>query len=259
MSYSAVLLALMTPPPAAKTTEITMTPGERRESFARRLNAASVQGNYYTATLRSPLLNPTALYGAPANTPSLEGFLFPDTYQLRVPVKMSQLIADQLTRFKQEFKTINFSYARSQGQTPYDVLIIASLVQGEATTVHDMPLVASVTYNRLRDGILLGFDSTTRYATGNFTQPLTQSQLASSSPYNTRNHAGLPPTPIDSPGLQAIKAAANPPHTNYLYFVNKPCSTRLAFSTSYSQFLSDSAAFNATQSQNGQPAQHKCK
>jgi UPF0755 protein len=172
---------------------------------------------------------------------------------------MSRLIRDQLTRFKQEFKTVNFSYAHSQGKSEYDVLIIASLVQAEAFSAHDMPLVASVIYNRLRNGILLGFDSTTRYATGNFTTPLTQSQLASKSPWNTRNHAGLPPTPIDNPDMQAIRAAANPPRTNDLYFVSKPCSNALAFSSSYNTFLADVAAFNATQSQNGQPPQHKCK
>ena len=71
--------------------------------------------------------------------------------------------------------------------------------------------------------MMLQFDSTTRYATGNFTRPLTVSQLHSPSPYNTHTHVGLPPTPINSPGLAAIQAAAHPAHTNYLFFFTKPC------------------------------------
>ena len=81
------------------------------------------------------------------------------------------------------------------------MLIIASMVQAEAATAHDQPLVASVIYNRLRLGMPLQLDATTRYATGNYTKPLTRSQLNSRSPYNTRNHKGLPPTPIDNPGM----------------------------------------------------------
>jgi uncharacterized YceG family protein len=258
MTYAAALTALLTPPPAAKTETITMTPGQRRIDFSKKLKAAGVPGDYYRSTRHSRLLDPRK-YGAPAHTPSLEGFLFPDSYQLRVPVKLSKLIADQLKRFKQEFATVNMRYAASQHLSPYEVLIIASLVQAEAFDAHDMALVASVIYNRLHDGILLGFDSTTRYAVGNFTKPLTQSQLASPSPWNTRNHAGLPPTPIDNPDLQAIRAAAHPPATKDLYFVSKPCSNGLAFSSSYNQFLKDVAAFNATQSQNGAPPTHKCK
>src|SRR5436305_13418587 len=106
------------------------------------------------------------------------------------------------------------SYARSKHLSPFDVLTIASMVQGEAQTLHDMPLIASVIYNRLHDGMLLGIDATTRYATGNFKTPLTQSQLRSKSPYNTRVHPGLPPGPIDNPGLAAIRAAAHPANTS---------------------------------------------
>jgi uncharacterized YceG family protein len=98
--------------------------------------------------------------------------------------------------------------------------------------------VASVIYNRLAAGMPLQIDATTRYATGNYTSPLTVSQLSSPSPYNTRIHKGLPPTPIDNPGLASIEAAAHPAHTNYLYFVVKPCGGgEHAFASSYAQFL----------------------
>jgi UPF0755 protein len=84
----------------------------------------------------------------------------------------------------------------------------------------------------------LGLDSTTQYATGNFTKPLTVSQLHSPSPYNTRTHTGLPPTPIDNPGLASMQAAAHPAQTNYLYFFATPCRRNSVFASSYRQFLS---------------------
>jgi UPF0755 protein len=239
MSFEDAISALSSAPPAAKVTEFTITPGRTRAYIADRLRHEHVPGNYLSATKRSRVLKPTA-YGGPASTPDLEGFLFPDTYQLRVPVSVGALVTDQLRDFQRRFRAVNLSYARSHQLTAYDVLIVASLVQAEAEAPHDFPLVASVVYNRLRDNMRLEFDSTTRYATGNYDHPLTVSQLHSNSRWNTHTHAGLPPTPIDNPALAAIQAAAHPAKTNYLYFVSRPCkSGALAFSASYSQFLAN--------------------
>jgi UPF0755 protein len=236
MPYSAVLSALTTPPTAAKVSNLTIIEGETRAKIAAVLHAQHIRGNYLAATRRSPLINLRA-FGAPRSLPSLEGFLFPSTYQLRDPIRVSGLVTDQLKTFKQRFATVKLSYARSKHLTPFDVLTIASMVQGEAQTLHDMPLIASVIYNRLRDGMLLGIDATTRYATGNFTTPLTNAQLHSKSPYNTRVHPGLPLGPINSPGMSAIEAAAHPAHTNYLYFVAKVCGNGAsAFASNFAQF-----------------------
>lgn len=238
-SFEDAITALSTAPPAAKVTEFTITPGRTRTYIADKLRSEHVPGDYLKATKRSRVLSPTA-YGAPASTPDLEGFLFPDTYQLRVPVSVGALVTDQLQDFRRRFKAVNLSYARSRHLTAYDVLIVASLVQAEAQAPRDFPLVASVVYNRLKDNMRLEFDSTTRYATGNYNHPLTVSQLHSHSPWNTHTHSGLPPTPINNPDLAAIQAAAHPANTNYLYFVSKPCrSGALAFSASYSQFLAN--------------------
>src|SRR5205085_11094532 len=166
------------------------------------------------------------------------------TYQLREPISIPKLVSEQLVTFRQQFSTVNLSYARQHHLTPYDVLIIASMVTAEAQKPGDRALVASVIYNRLARNMPLQIDATTRYATGNYTQPLTQAQLNSPSPYNTRVHTGLPPTPIDSPGLASIQAAAHPAHTNYLYFVVKPCAGgALAFASTYKQFQKESNAY----------------
>jgi uncharacterized YceG family protein len=236
MGYSAVLTKLTTPPPAARTSSLTIAEGHTRQYVSRLLRKQGIKGNYLAATRRSPLLSPQA-YGAPRSLSTLEGFLFPDTFRLVDPVTVTALVDDQLQDFKQRFAGVNLAYARSKHLTAYDVLKIASLIEAEAAGQRDRPLIASVIYNRLADGMMLQFDSTTRYATGNFTGPLTVSQLHSPSPYNTHTHLGLPPTPIDSPGLAAIQAAAHPAKTNYLYFFTKPCNAGgSVYTSTYSRF-----------------------
>jgi UPF0755 protein len=113
-------------------------------------------------------------------------------------------------------------FAESKNLTPYDVLTIASMIDREVMIPDERRLVSSVIYNRLAQGEPLGIDATIRYATGNYDQPLTESELAIDSPFNTRTNAGLPPTPIGNPGLEAIKAAADPADTDFLYYVVKP-------------------------------------
>jgi UPF0755 protein len=258
MSYSAVLTALTTPPPPVKTTGVTIVPGDTRAQIGARLHAEGVSGSYLVFTRHSRLLNP-ARYGAPRRARSLEGFLFPDSYQLRVPVRISALVADQLATFKKRFAKVGMGYARRNRLTPYDVLIIASIVEKEAATARDRPLVASVIYNRLHDHIPLGMDSTTRYEFNDYTKPLTRSQLSSPSPYNTRLHPGLPPTPISNPGLAAIRAAADPARTNYLYFVVKPCGNgESVFESSYAKFLQDSARYQAARARRGGRSPARC-
>ncbi len=251
MSYSSVLTALTKPSPPAKVTELTLIPGKSRQQIDALLRSQGIRGSYVDATRHSPLLDP-ARYGAPRKTPMLEGFLFPSTYDLFEPIKISQLVAKQLQAFKQNFRTINFSYAERHHLTPYDVLIIASMIEGEAATELDRRYVASVIYNRLRDGMPLQLDATTRYAVGNYTTPLTQSQLNSRSPYNTRNHLGLPPTPIDNPSLASMQAAADPASTNYLYFVVKPCGNGAeVFTGNYNAFLADEAKYFSARAAHG--------
>ncbi len=235
MSYGSVLDTLSKPPHAAPTTQLTISEGHTRAYVSALLRKQKIKGNYLAATRHSRLLDPHS-YGAPRNTPSLEGFLFPDTFTLVKPAKVSALVADQLKDFKRRFAGVNLGYARSKHLSPYDVLTVGSLIEAEAASQKARPLIASVIYNRLADHMMLQFDTTTQYATGNYTRPLTVSQLHSKSPYNTHTHFGLPPTPIDSPGLASIQAAAHPARTHYLYFFAKPCSNQTVFATSYAQF-----------------------
>lgn len=236
MSYHAVLAALTKVPKAARTSQLTISEGHTRQYVSQLLHRQKIKGDYLAQTRYSPLLDPHA-YGAPRHVPSLEGFLFPDTFTMVDPVKTSALIADQLGDFKRRFAKVDLRAAHRMHLSAYDVLTVASLIEAESSTNRARPLVASVIYNRLKDHMMLQFDSTTRYATGNFTRPLKVSQLHSSSPYNTRTHFGLPPTPIDSPSMASIQAAAHPAHSPYLFFFAKPCSNDTVFANNYSQFL----------------------
>ncbi len=258
MTYSKVLKVLTTPPTAARVTNITIIEGRTRAQVNALLKAQGVKGSYFVATRHSPLIN-FAAYGAPRHTPDLEGFLFPDTYQLVEPISIPALVTDQLKTFRTQWDEVNLDYARSKHLSPYDVLIVASMVQAEAATAHDRPLIASVIYNRLRLGMPLQIDATTRYATGNYTRPLTASQLNSNSPYNTRIHKGLTPTPIDNPGLASMQAAAHPAQTNFLYFVVKPCGNgEQVFTSNYNQFLADAQKYQAARTARGGNSPERC-
>jgi UPF0755 protein len=242
MSYSAALDQLVAGP-NIQFANVTIIPGRSRKQVQAVLKADGIKGNYVKATVRSSVLEPR-LYGAPKRTPTLEGFLWPDTYNLRKPVKLGLLIADQLKRFKQEFAGVKLGYAKSKNLTGYDVLKIASLISEEAELPKDLPKAAAVIYNRLRLKMDLGLDSTVAYATGNY-GTLTDKDLHSRSPWNTTNHPGLPPTPIDSPDLRAINAAAHPAKIDALYFINKVCGNgALRFTASYQQFLHWSDEWN---------------
>ncbi len=175
-----------------------------------------------------------------------EGFLFPDTFELKRHAPVSDLVQLQLEDFKRRIKGVDMSYARSKNLTVYDVVTIASMIEREAQQEGDRRLVAAVIYNRLHEGMPLGIDATIRFATGNYTKPLTESELATPSPYNTRTNAGLPPGPIDSPGLASIEAAAHPAKVDYLFYVVKPGTCgKLAFSSTDAEFEEDVARYNS--------------
>jgi uncharacterized YceG family protein len=255
MSYAAALDAI-TKGVAPNVVRIVIPEGKSRREIASL--ARDLKGGYMAASVRSPYLNPRH-YGA-KHARNLEGFLFPASYQLKKGASARMLVREQLQTFRQNFSKVNLSYAHKKNLTAYDVLTIASMVEREAAVPRDRPLIASVIYNRLHDHMPLGIDSTLRYALNDWTKPLTVSQLASSTSYNTRNHVGLPPGPIGNPGLASIEAAAHPPKTSYLFFVVKPCGNGAhVFSSTNAQFLRDQARYNAARAKNGGRSPEKCK
>jgi UPF0755 protein len=168
---------------------------------------------------------------------NLEGFLFPATYDFTKRTTSAELAKDQLDAFQVNWKKVNLGYAKSKNLTPYDVLIIASMVEKETLSPDERQLVAAVIYNRLHARMPLGIDATLRYGLDiPPTESIHQSQLESNSPYNTRKVVGLPPTPIANPGLASMQAAAHPAKVNYLYFVRKPDKKHHFFTDNFQEF-----------------------
>ncbi|HWB70534.1 MAG TPA: endolytic transglycosylase MltG [Solirubrobacterales bacterium] len=249
MSYGAAIDALSVAP-AKTTATVTIPEGYSRAQAAPLVAEDGLSGSYMKETVHSKYLNPAKYGGKGAK--DLEGFLFPDTFELKPGAPAADLVQLQLEDFKRRIKGVDMSYAKSKNLTVYDVLTIASMVEREAGVPNQRKLVAAVIYNRLHEGMTLGIDATIRFATGNYTRPLTESELAVDSPYNTRTNAGLPPGPINSPGLSAIEAAAHPAKAPYLFYVNKPetCGV-LSFSKTEAEFEADVAKYNAAREANG--------
>jgi UPF0755 protein len=219
MSYSAVMNEL-TQPPSQRTVTVVVPEGYSREQIAELASEAGLSGDYEKASRGTNLLKP-AKYGG-RGTDGLEGFLFPATYELEPGSRAQDLVEQQVDAFRRSIREVDMSYARSKNLTVYDVLTIASMIDREVQVPEERNLVSAVIYNRLERGEPLGIDATIRYATGNYTKPLRESELATDSPYNTRLVAGLPPTPIGNPGLDAIEAAAKPAKVDYRFYVVKP-------------------------------------
>jgi len=233
-------------PPPPKTYRVVFPEGFTRGQMADRVTAVA-QIARHERHGRAVKLSSRAYLAAtrtariPCFTPKrwtiLEGFLFPSTYDFLAKTTSKQLVQAQLTAFCNEWRSVDLRYARSKNLTPYDVLRIASMIQGEAVVPAERPLIAAVIYNRLRLRMPLAIDAALRYALHiPGTKSILESQLQNPTPYNLRLHTGLPPTPIDNPGFASIEAAAHPAHVDYLYFVAKPDHRHHFFTASASAF-----------------------
>jgi UPF0755 protein len=200
---------------------------------AQKFLAAATDG-----TVRSPY--------EPAGTNNLEGLLFPATYPVPQGETEIDVVQQMVQAFDERAQAINLSAAAAKlGETPYALVTVASMVEREAKLAGDRGPVASVIYNRLKEGMPLGIDATETYylRLNNPNLQPTGAQIADGpGPYNTRTNKGLPPTPIANPGLPSLEAAANPPATNYLYFAVVKADGQLGFATT-------SAAFQAIQAE----------
>ena len=180
----------------------------------------------------------------PDDIQTLEGLLFPSTYQVVKKDTEQSLATELVQEMEKQLQKLDFeAKATELGLTPYEALIVASMIEGEASVGGDRDKIARVIYNRLDQGIALGIDATIIYALGERRTELFQSDLEIDSPYNTRLVQGLPPTPIGAPGLESLDAAVNPADGDWLYYVLSDCEGHHAFSEDYDDFLNDKAAY----------------
>ena len=258
MSYESALAELTkVPKPAPVLAKLTLPEGPSRKELAPRVKAAGIKGSYVAASRRSTALDPRD-FGAPKSA-SLEGFLFPATYELKPRSSAKALVTQQVRAFKREFAKVDMAAAKRRKLTRFDVLVIASMIEREAGVAKDRRLISGVIYNRLKQGMPLGIDATIRYDLENFSAPLKESELKRDTPYNTRTRTGLPPGPIGNPGLASIQAAARPARNDFVFYVVKPCANGAhAFSSTDGQFQRDVAAYNAKREQLGGKDPSQC-
>ncbi|HXM72094.1 MAG TPA: endolytic transglycosylase MltG [Candidatus Dormibacteraeota bacterium] len=209
----------------------------------------------YLAAAKDPALRATYAFLPPqpgnADAP-FEGYLFPDTYQIDPAAGVRGLVKQQLDQFGVVFSAdlrsqIAQATVARPAQTVQSIVILASMVDREAnaTTATDRGNVCSVYYNRLKINMSLGVDATLLYGLGRLSPEPSFDELKSNSPYNTRNHTGLPPGPISNPGKAAILACVNPPQTQYLfYFTDRQGVTH--FETNQQDFDRDIAKYGTS-------------
>ncbi len=179
----------------------------------------------------------------PDGVDTLEGLLFPSTYQIAKSDTERKVAERLVTEMEDQVAALDLSYAKSVNLTAYDVVNIASMIEAETRVDSERPMVARVIYNRLSQGIPLGIDATYLYALGERKDFLTESDLAIESPYNLRQNLGLPPTPIGAPGRASLEAAANPAEGDWLFYVLADCEGNHAFSETNTGFLQDKAHY----------------
>jgi uncharacterized YceG family protein len=252
MTNGAAIEALQQGPKVrvVKTFKATIPEGLSRREAAPVVRSSGVEGSYMKASGSPSAIQRARRLGLPSSRRTTEGFLFPATYDLKVGASTRTLVSKQLTAFGDNFAKVGMKRARQRGLSRYDVLIIASMIERETPSNRERPLVASVIYNRLREGRPLAIDATIRYRENNWSRPLRKSELERDTPYNTRLRKGLPPTPIGSPGLASLRAAAHPARTRYLFYVAKPGACH-AFARTEAGFARAVAAYERAKAANG--------
>jgi UPF0755 protein len=172
----------------------------------------------------------------PEGKKTVEGFLFPNTYDFLTDASADSVIKRLLSQFEHEAAALPWDQAQTLGVTPYEAVIVASLIEKEARFSPDRTKIARVIYNRLKKGMLLQIDATINYALGR-SGPILLKDREVPSPYNTYLHIGLTPTPIASSGKASLLAALAPAAGDWLYYVLIDCKTgRHGFATTLSEF-----------------------
>ena len=223
MGYQAAIASLTAgPPPPTDYVTVTIPEGFTVEQIGARLEKqAGIPAEEFLALANGGAGQFSAEhpYLEKAYRSSLEGFLFPKTYRVKDDYSARDVIEMMLDQFDKETASLDLSRAASRGITLPELVTMASIIERETKVAKERPVVSAVIYNRLAQKMRLDMCSTIEYVIKQHKLRLTYADLNVKSPYNTYRHAGLPPGPIASPGLAALKAAAAPADTDYLYYV----------------------------------------
>ncbi|HEX2054403.1 MAG TPA: endolytic transglycosylase MltG [Actinomycetota bacterium] len=235
------LIAELRKGPPAEFVRLTIPEGLNVEQTAKRveeqthISAADFMAAANPATARPSIL--------PEGINTLEGFFYPTTYFVEEKETAQSLVARMVSEFHKQTEDVNLGAENEFGRTPYEILVIASLIEEEAKSAEERDEISSVIHNRLRQNMALGIDATIQYAVRKYEgQPLTVSDLNINSPFNSRTRVGLPPHPISSPRQGSIEAALNPANSDYIYYVLTSDCVHHKFTANYNEFLAAKAA-----------------
>jgi len=233
---SAAALELLLDPSARAVGKVTVPEGRTVEQTLQLLAEGT---EIPLEELQAAAADPAAL-GLPEYAQgNLEGFLFPATYEVEPGSTAVQVLSSMIDRFEQAAESVGLEQgAQALGRTPYEVVIVASLIEREVKFDDEYGQVARVVYNRVEQGIPLGIDAAIAFGVGKTAgEELTKSDLAKDTPYENRRKTGLPPTPIASPGEATLKGALNPVEGDILYYVLATKQGRSFFTNDYQAFL----------------------
>lgn len=218
--------------------KFTIPEGFTVKDIANRLSDIGlVNKEKFLAEAQNGTFNYDFLKDVPQNRPDrLEGYLFPDTYQVSLGASEDDIIKLMLSRFEEVYKSTIKENAKNLGMTSDQIITIASMIEKEAMVDSDRKLIAGVIYNRLKKNMKLQIDATVEYALGKHKDKLSYKDLEINSPYNTYLYYGLPEGPISNPGLKSIEAALNPAKHDYYYYVAKNDGTHV-FSKTYAEHI----------------------
>jgi UPF0755 protein len=237
MGVEAAAAVLVEGPASGDVYRITVIEGL---SVSQMLDSIAQQTPYATDALGEVLLNgevtSTLLQDSPDALSDWEGLLFPDTYEFVDTATPADILGTLARTAEDRVGSIDWSALQARGLTPYDGIIVASMIEREARLDEERAIVASVIYNRLDLGMLLQIDATVLYAIGGGTA-VTLEDLEFDSPYNTYRYPGLPPTPIAGPRLASLRAAADPEETDFLYYVLTGTDGSHTFTADFDEFI----------------------
>ncbi|HEY7762606.1 MAG TPA: endolytic transglycosylase MltG [Actinomycetota bacterium] len=217
MTLDEAVEVLTTPPKKIPTADVLIPPGYRMTQIADAVEETlGIPAEDFLARADDGEFDRPE--GLPADA-SLEGFLWPETYRIPKRDDADAVIQRLLTQFDEETTGLPWQNAEDLGVSPYELVVIASMIEKEAAVQRDRPVIAGVIYNRLREGMPLGIDATLLYDDPTPDGELSTADIETDGPYNTRMRTGLPPTPIASPYLWSLRAALNPADTPYYYYV----------------------------------------
>jgi UPF0755 protein len=197
--------------------EITVVPGDSLREIEAKFTAQKIADS---ETFQRLCVDREFLDSLDVDAPSLEGYLFPDTYRFPKGLDAQDILIIMVNRLREQFDDGMMARQIEIELPEREVLTMASIVEKEAITDEERPIIAGVYYNRLKKRMLLQADPTAIYGVKSSREKITRDDLLRRTPYNTYIVNGLPPGPIASPGLKSIQAALSPADVPYLYFVS---------------------------------------